>query len=82
MQGFHFFTELDQTLLLGLRARSVQAADKNKDIFVRFFSPASDIEINAQRGSTIILQKSLNENLALTVMLFLSLFEEGEVVYL
>ena len=82
MTGFDFFTKLDQTLLLALRARTVrQAVDKDKDIFVRFLSSASDIEINAlQRGSAIILQKSLKESLDLTLMLFLSLFEEGEVV--
>jgi trehalose synthase len=45
-----------------------QAADKDKDIFVLFLPPASDIEINAlQRGSTIILQKSLKEGFGLTV---------------
>src|SRR6267378_4107293 len=43
-------------------------ADKDKDIFVLFLPPASDIEINAlQRGSTIILQKSLKEGFGLTV---------------
>ena len=45
-----------------------QEADKDKDIFVLFLPPASDIEINAlQRGSTIILQKSLKEGFGLTV---------------
>jgi trehalose synthase len=45
-----------------------QEADKDKDIFVLFLPPASDIEINAlQRGSTIILQKSLREGFGLTV---------------
>ena len=43
-------------------------AEKDKDIFVLFLPPASDIEINAlQRGSTIILQKSLKEGFGLTV---------------
>jgi trehalose synthase len=43
-------------------------ADKDKDIFVLFLPPASDIEINAlQRGSTLILQKSLKEGFGLTV---------------
>lgn len=43
-------------------------ADKDPDIFVLFLPPASDIEINAlQRGSTIILQKSLKEGFGLTV---------------
>jgi trehalose synthase len=47
----------------------VQAeAEKDKDIFVLFLPPASDLEINAlQRGSTIILQKSLKEGFGLTV---------------
>jgi trehalose synthase len=45
-----------------------QEADQDKDIFVLFLPPASDIEINAlQRGSTIILQKSLKEGFGLTV---------------
>jgi trehalose synthase len=45
-----------------------QEADKDKDVFVLFLPPASDIEINAlQRGSTIILQKSLKEGFGLTV---------------
>jgi trehalose synthase len=43
-------------------------AEKDKDIFVLFLPPASDIEINAlQRGSTVILQKSLKEGFGLTV---------------
>ena len=43
-------------------------AETDKDIFVLFLPPASDIEINAlQRGSTIILQKSLREGFGLTV---------------
>jgi trehalose synthase len=43
-------------------------ADKDLDIFVLFLPPASDIEINAlQRGSTVILQKSLKEGFGLTV---------------
>ncbi len=43
-------------------------AEKDKDIFVLFLPPSSDIEINAlQRGSTVILQKSLKEGFGLTV---------------
>lgn len=47
----------------------VQAeADKDPDIFALFLPPASDIDINAlQRGSTVILQKSLKEGFGLTV---------------
>lgn len=45
-----------------------EEAEKDKDIFALFLPPASDIEINAlQRGSTIILQKSLKEGFGLTV---------------
>ena len=45
-----------------------QEAEKDKDIFVLFLPPASDLEINAlQRGSTVILQKSLREGFGLTV---------------
>lgn len=41
---------------------------KDRDIFVLFLPPGSDIEINAlQRGSTLILQKSLKEGFGLTV---------------
>ena len=43
-------------------------ADKDKDIFVLFLPPSSDIEINALvRGSTVVLQKSLREGFGLTV---------------
>src|SRR3989442_1582344 len=43
-------------------------AGNDKNIFVLFLPPASDIEINAlQRGSTVILQKSLKEGFGLTV---------------
>ncbi|MBI4536106.1 MAG: glycosyltransferase [Ignavibacteriae bacterium] len=43
-------------------------AEKDKDIFALFLPPASDIEINAlQRGSTVVLQKSLREGFGLTV---------------
>jgi trehalose synthase len=43
-------------------------AEKDKDIFLLFLPPSSDIEINAlQRGSTVILQKSLKEGFGLTV---------------
>ncbi len=45
-----------------------QEAEKDKDIFVLFLPPSSDLEINAlQRGSTIVLQKSLREGFGLTV---------------
>lgn len=43
-------------------------ADKDPDIFALFLPPASDIDINAlQRGSTVILQKSIREGFGLTV---------------
>ncbi len=43
-------------------------AASDKDIFVLFLPPASDIDINAlQRGSTVVLQKSLKEGFGLTV---------------
>jgi trehalose synthase len=43
-------------------------AASDKDIFILFLPPASDIEINAlQRGSTVVLQKSLKEGFGLTV---------------
>jgi trehalose synthase len=43
-------------------------AEKDKDIFILLLPPGSDIEINAlQRGSTVILQKSLKEGFGLTV---------------
>ncbi len=43
-------------------------ADTDKGIFVLFLPPSSDKEINAlQRGSTIVLQKSLREGFGLTV---------------
>ncbi|MBP7791968.1 MAG: glycosyltransferase [Candidatus Goldbacteria bacterium] len=45
-----------------------QEAAGNADIFVLLLPPGSDIEINAlQRGSTVILQKSLKEGFGLTV---------------
>jgi trehalose synthase len=45
-----------------------ERAANNPDIHVLLIPPGSDIEINAlQRGSTIILQKSLREGFALTV---------------
>jgi trehalose synthase len=45
-----------------------EEADKDKDIFVLFLPPSSDIEINAlQSGSTVVLQKSLKEGFGLTV---------------
>jgi trehalose synthase len=44
------------------------AAAEDKDIFILFLPPASDIEINAlQRASTVVLQKSLKEGFGLTV---------------
>lgn len=43
-------------------------AEKDKDIYCLFLPPSSDLEINAlQRGSTIVLQKSLREGFGLTV---------------
>ncbi len=43
-------------------------AEKDKDVFVLFLPPSSDLEINAlQRGSTVVLQKSLREGFGLTV---------------
>lgn len=43
-------------------------AERDQDIHVLFLPPSSDIEINAlQRGSTVILQKSLREGFGLTV---------------
>jgi trehalose synthase len=43
-------------------------AENDKDIFILFLPPGSDMEINAlQRGSSIILQKSLKEGFGLTV---------------
>lgn len=45
-----------------------QAAENDPDIFVLFLPPAADLEINAlQRGSTVVLQKSLKEGFGLTV---------------
>jgi len=45
-----------------------EEASKDKDIIVLFLPPSSDIEINAlQRGSTVVLQKSLKEGFGLTV---------------
>ena len=44
------------------------AADSDKDIFVLLLPPSSDLEINAlQRGSNVVLQKSLREGFGLTV---------------
>ncbi len=44
------------------------AADGDNDIFVLLLPPSSDLEINAlQRGSTVVLQKSLREGFGLTV---------------
>ncbi len=44
------------------------AAAGDKDIFVLLLPPSSDLEINAlQRGSTVVLQKSLREGFGLTV---------------
>lgn len=45
-----------------------EMASDDRDIHILLLPPASDIEINAlQRGSTIILQKSLKEGFGLTV---------------
>ncbi len=44
------------------------AAGNDKDIFILLLPPASDLDINAlQRGSTLVLQKSLREGFGLTV---------------
>lgn len=46
----------------------LQESADDPDIFVLLLPPGSDIEINAlQRGSTVILQKSLKEGFGLTV---------------
>jgi trehalose synthase len=51
-----------------IMAQVQEEAAKDKDIFVLFLPPSSDLEINAlQRGSTIVLQKSLREGFGLTV---------------
>lgn len=51
-----------------IMARVQEEAAKDPDIHVLFLPPSSDIEINAlQRGSTIVLQKSLKEGFGLTV---------------
>ncbi len=51
-----------------IMAQVQEEADKDPDIHVLFLPPASDIEINAlQRGSDVILQKSLREGFGLTV---------------
>ncbi|MBX2992659.1 MAG: glycosyltransferase [Bacteroidetes bacterium] len=51
-----------------IMAQVQEEADKDKDVFVLFLPPSSDIEINAlQRGSTVVLQKSLKEGFGLTV---------------
>jgi len=51
-----------------IMAQVQEEASTDKDIFVLFLPPSSDLEINAlQRGSTIILQKSLKEGYGLTV---------------
>jgi len=51
-----------------IMAEVKEASEHDKDIFVLFLPPASDLEINAlQRGSTVILQKSLKEGFGLTV---------------
>ncbi|MEK7766658.1 MAG: glycosyltransferase, partial [bacterium] len=45
-----------------------EAAGNDPDIRILLLPPASDLEINAlQRGSTIVLQKSLHEGFGLTV---------------
>ncbi len=45
-----------------------EAADGDKDVYVLLLPPSSDVEINAlQRGSTVVLQKSLREGFGLTV---------------
>lgn len=53
---------------LEVLAKVMAEAEKDRDIFVLNLPPFSDIEINAlQRGSTIILQKSIKEGFGLTV---------------
>jgi trehalose synthase len=45
-----------------------EASQGDPDVHVLFLPPSSDLEINAlQRGSTVILQKSLKEGFGLTV---------------
>ncbi len=45
-----------------------EEAGNDKDIFILLLPPSSDIEVNAlQRGSTLVLQKSLREGFGLTV---------------
>ncbi len=45
-----------------------EAAGDDPDIFILLLPPASDLEVNAlQRGSTLVLQKSLREGFGLTV---------------
>jgi trehalose synthase len=52
------------TVLAEVRERSSQA----RDVTVLELPPGSDLEINAlQRGSTVVMQKSLREGFALTV---------------
>lgn len=49
-------------------AKVKEAAGDDKDIHILELPPASHLEINAlQRGSTIVMQKSLKEGFALTV---------------
>lgn len=49
-------------------AQVQEEADKDKDIYAIFLPPGSDLEINAlQRGSAVVLQKSLREGFGLTV---------------
>lgn len=46
----------------------MERASGDPDIFILLLPPGSDIEINAlQRGSTVVLQKSLKEGFGLTV---------------
>jgi len=54
----------DYALIVGRQT----LADGDKDIFILFLPPGSDTEINAlQRGSTVVVQKSLREGFGLTV---------------
>jgi trehalose synthase len=49
-------------------AQVQEEAAKDKDIFAIFLPPGADLEINAlQRGSAVVLQKSLREGFGLTV---------------
>ena len=71
MQAFHFFTKLDQSLLLGLRAikQLLGAPDYARKL---------GINGREQIRNNFLITLHIKDYL----LLFLSLFEEGEVVYL